>query len=88
MQNQYTCQSLPIAAWLSIRGHDFQLALDPQDPTRAVFLFSRDPDSRLDRDIIDFQAGGGSVAPQHFKGIEIKLRNEMFAFLRGQGAQR
>ena len=87
METQYICQSLPMAAWLRIQKHDCLVALDPQDPTRAVFLFNRDDAGRLDRDIIDYQAGKGTVVPKHFKGVEIQLRDEMFALLR-KGGQR
>ena len=88
MDNTYTCHSLAIAAFLRLRGHSCRIELDPQDNSRAVFVFQRDAEGKLDHDIVDFQSGSGAVPPRLFKGVEIELRDEMFAVLRERGGQR
>jgi hypothetical protein len=88
MSNSYICYSLPLAAWLRLKAHLCTIELDPDDSSRAVFVFTRDPDGQLDRDIVDFQSGNGAIAPRVFKGAEIELRNEMFAVLRRGGGAR
>lgn len=87
MSEMFVCQSLPLAAWLHLRGHNYEIDLDPNDSSRAVFLFQRDTDGQLDRDVLDFQTDSASVAPRRFKGVEIKLRDEMYALLRRKGGR-